>query len=123
MPRRRLAELKVKREELQATLRKVVLLRPPPPNLYTEASIGRFQSSIRSIFLSGDNALTKNYLRFLVEKIVVNGPKVQMVTRSEAVIQMMAANGTRVADPNPANSPTIAVEWLRLLDSNQRPGG
>jgi site-specific DNA recombinase len=119
----RVAELKATREELQGTLRKVVLLRPPPPYLYTEASIKKFQSSIRSIFLSGDNALTKNYLRFLVEKIVVSGSKVQMVTRSEAVIQMMAANGTHVASPNPANSPTIAVEWLRLLDSNQRPGG
>jgi len=59
----------------------------------------------------------------LVEKIVVSGSKVQMVTRSEAVIQMMAATGTPVAAPDPANSPTIAVEWLRLLDSNQRPGG
>jgi hypothetical protein len=113
----RVAELKAKREELQGTLRKVVLLRPPPPNLYTEASIGRFQSSIRSIFLSGDNALTKNYLRFLVEKIVVNGSNVRMVTRSEAVVQMIAADGTTPADPNPANSPSFAVGWLRLLDS------
>ncbi len=89
----RVVELKAKRADLQQTLSKVVLLRPPPPNLYTEASITKFQSSIRSIFLSGDNALTKNYLRFLVDRIVVNGSHVQMVTRSEAVVRLMAAGG------------------------------
>ena len=123
----RVVELKAKRDELQQALRKVVLLRPPPPNLYTEASVTKFQNSIRSIFLSQDNALTKNYLRFLVEKIVVTGPKVQMVTRSEAVVRMMAAGGAATAgavvEGDPAVSPTFAVEWLRLLDSNQRPGG
>jgi hypothetical protein len=87
--------------DLQQTLRKVVLLRPPPPNLYTEASITKFQTSIRSIFLSQDNALTKNYLRFLVDKIVVKGP----------------------VERDPAVSPTFAVGWLRLQDSNLRPGG
>jgi site-specific DNA recombinase len=113
----RVVELKAMRDELQQQLRKVVLLRPPPPNLYTEARIQTFRDSIRSIFLSGDNALTKNYLRFLVDKIIVNGPKVQMVTRSEAVVRIMAAGGTTVAEPDPANSPAFAVEWLRLLDS------
>jgi hypothetical protein len=123
----RVGELKAKLEELQQTLRKVVPLRPPPPNLYTDASITKFQSSIRSIFLSGDNALTKNYLRFLVDKIVVNGQRVQMVTRSEAVVRMMAAGGGATpgtaVERDPGVSPTFDVGWLRLLDSNQRPGG
>lgn len=123
----RVVELKATRDDLQQTLRKVVLLRPPPPNLYTESRIAKFQNSIRSIFLSQDNALTKNYLRFLVEKIVVSGPQVQMVTRSEAVVRMMAAGGEGAAgaavERDPAVSPTFAVGWLRLLDSNQRPGG
>ena len=123
----RVVELKAKRDELQQTLRKVVSLRSPPPNLYTEASIQKFRNSIRSIFLSQDNALTKNYLRFLVEKIVVTGPTVQMVTRSEAVVRMMAAGGSATAgvtvERDPVVSPTFAVGWLRLLDSNQRPGG
>jgi site-specific DNA recombinase len=123
----RVVELRAKRADLQQTLSKVVLLRPPPPNLYTEASITKFQSSIRSIFLSGDNALTKNYLRFLVDRIVVNGSHVQMVTRSEAVVRMMAAGGVATAgagvERDPAVSPTFAVGWLRLQDSNLRPGG
>jgi hypothetical protein len=71
--------------------------------------------------LSGDNALTKNYLRFLVDKIVVNGPNVQMVTRSEAVVRMMAASGTSTAraavERDRGVSPTMVVGWLRLLDS------
>ena len=122
----RVVELKAKRDELQQTLRKIVPLRAPPPNLYTDGSIAKFQNSIRSIFLSQDNALTKNYLRFLVQKIVVTGPKVQMATRSEAVVRMMVGtNGgsSTAPDRDPAVSPTFVVDWLRLQDSNLRPGG
>ena len=123
----RVAELKAKREELQQTLRKVVLLRPPPPNLYTEASIQKFQESIRLIFLSQDHALTKSYLRFLVEKVIVNGPRVQLITRSEA----RPDDGCR-GPPRPRDRlgtwtrrflPLSSREWLRLQDSNLRPGG
>ncbi len=122
----RVAELKAKRDELRQTLAKVVPLWAPPPYLYSEASIKKFQESLRTIFLSRDTSLTKNYLKFLVEKIIVNGPKVQMVTRSEAVVRMMAgANGSPagVAERDPAVSPTFEVGWLRLQDSNLRPGG
>ncbi len=52
----RVAELKAKRDELRQTLAKVVPLRAPPPNLYSEASIKKFQESLRTIFLSRDNA-------------------------------------------------------------------
>jgi hypothetical protein len=109
----RVVELKAKRDELQQTLRKVVVLRPPPPNPLHEASIGKFQGSIRSIFLSKDNALTQNYLRFLVDKIVVNSPQVQMVTRAEAVVRMIAAGSMTTTGAavkrDPAVSPTLAV--------------
>ena len=123
----RVTELKAKREELQEMLRKVVPLRPPPPNLYTEASLKKFQDSIRSIFVSGDNALTKNYLRFLLEKVVVTGAQVQLVMRNEAVARMMVATsaggGNAAPERDPAVSPTFVVDWLRLQDSNLRPGG
>ncbi len=124
----RVVELTAMRDDLQKTLRKVVLLRPPPPNSVhgvEDRQVPELDPVL--IFLSQDNALTKNYLRFLVEKIVVNGPQVQMVTRSEAVVRMMAAGEEAAAgaavERDPAVSPTFAVGWLRLLDSNQRPGG
>lgn len=112
----RVTELKAKRSELQQTLAKVVPLRSPPPHLYSDASIKKFQASLRSIFLSNDTSLTKNYLKFLVEKIVVTSEKVQLVTRSEAVVRMMAAgNGAPAgaAEPASAVSPSIGVGWLR----------
>lgn len=67
-------------------------------------------SAVRFIFRSRDNALTKNDLRFLVEKIVVTG----MVTRSEVVVRLMAAgNGGSPAalDRAPGVSPTFDVGW------------
>jgi hypothetical protein len=40
---------------------------------------------------------------------------------------MMAAGGSvtsgTAVERDPGVSPTFAVGWLRLLDSNQRPGG
>ena len=120
----RIPELKAKRTELQQTLAKIVPLRTPPPYLYSEPSIQKFQASLRKIFLSNDATLTKNYLRFLVEKIVVTGAKVQMVTRSAAVVRMMAgANGgaALAADRDPSVSPSFEVGWLPIWDSNCRP--
>ena len=123
----RVEDLKAKREELKQMLSKVVPLRPPPPNLYTEATLQRFQASIRSIFLSGDNALTKNYLRFLVDKVVITGEKVQLFTHNEAVARMMAAGAAggpqAPLERAPEVSPTFVLGWLRLQDSNLRPGG
>jgi hypothetical protein len=96
-----------KRDELRQTLRKVVPLRPPPPNLYTEARIQKFQDSIRSIFLSQDHALTKNYLKFLVEKVIVNGPHVQLVTRSEDVVRMTVSGGSTAPGTAPERDPAV----------------
>jgi hypothetical protein len=79
----RVVELKAKRTELQQTLAKIVPLRVPPPYLYSEASIAKFRASLRSIFPSNDTSLTKNYLKFLVEKIIVTGSKMRRVTHSE----------------------------------------
>jgi DNA invertase Pin-like site-specific DNA recombinase len=66
---------------------------------------------------------TKDLVLKVIEEIVVNGPNVQMVTRSEAVVRMMAAGTGTAAEAalerDPAVSPTFAVGWLRLLDSNR----
>ncbi|MDC3956857.1 recombinase zinc beta ribbon domain-containing protein [Polyangium jinanense] len=131
----RVRELRARREELMSTLSKVVPLRPPPAHLYSQVSISRFQRSLRELFLSDDPALTRNYLRFLVEEIVVTGDQIDLVARTAAAIQMMAAAGSGPApiaghkstEAGVCNHPpqvrTTVVDWLQLLDSNQRPGG
>ncbi len=112
----RVAELQAKRDQLRETLAKVVPLRPPPPHLYGEATVQRFQESLRAVFLSGDQTLAKNYLRFLVEKIVVTPARVQLVARSDAAVRMMAAGGQIEENPGQAGSglsPTTVVDWLQ----------
>lgn len=112
----RLRELVARRAELRETLAKVVPLRSPPAHLYTEASIQRFQESVREVFLSGDNAMTKSYLGFLLDKIVIDGTNVQVHAKSEAALKMMGAGvepkGTGGLGGPPV-SPTIVVDWLR----------
>ena len=98
----RLRDLEAKRSELQQALTKVVPLTKPPPHLYTEATLTRFQGMLREVFLSGQTSMTKSYLRFLVERIEVQpAPKrsleVNIVGRSGAAVALIAstANGNQ----------------------------
>ena len=120
----RVRELRARRVELDAALAKVVPLRPPPPHLFTEAAMARFQQSVRALFLDG-NALTKHYLRHLVAEVVVTDGDVVIRGKGDAVLTKMAAS-TRTPSPGLPQGEgvlTSGVDWLRLLDSNQRPGG
>lgn len=102
----RLRDLEAKRSELQEALLKVVPLTKPPPHLYTEATLTRFQGMLREVFQSGQTSMTKNYLRFLVERIEVQpAPKrsveVNIVGRSGAAVALIAstANGNQSRGP------------------------
>lgn len=119
----RVRELTVKRDELRATLAKVVPLRSLPPNLYAPAIIKRFQDGLRAAFLGDDQALAKTYCRTLLERVVIRDEHVQLIAKPDAVVQLIASGGKGSADPASAHSPTTAVSGLQLLDSNQRPGG
>lgn len=110
----RVRELRAQRNELRETLSKVLPLRPPSAHLYSEQSIQKFQRNIQDTFLSGDNALTRNYLRFLVDEIVVHEDEIEIVGKTEAAVQMMAADGDHhklVTAAGEVHSPVL--RWLR----------
>ena len=126
----RLRELTAKRDELAATLSKVVPLHRPPPHLYTEATLERFQGMLRQVFLSGQTSMTKNYLRFLVQRIEIgpmtaDGTAINIVGKTGAAIALMASAGQELAAPVNPQGPVLSSvsDWLQLLDSNQGPGG
>jgi site-specific DNA recombinase len=122
----RLRELRAKHAELKETLGKVVPLRSPPPHLYAESTIGRFRETIRSIFLSADQTLARNYLRFLVERIVVRKDQLEVHGKAVESVALLAASPGLAypATVNPAEVVlTSAGGWLRLKDSNLGPGG
>jgi site-specific DNA recombinase len=54
----------------------------------------------------------RGYLRFLVEKVIVNGPHVQLVTRSEAVVRMMAAGGSTAPGTAPERDPAVSPSFV-----------
>lgn len=61
--------------------------------LYARVSIRRFQAQVKEVFLGGDNGLTRNYLRFLLDEIVVDGKELRVFARSNAALRMMAGGG------------------------------
>ena len=100
---------------------KVVPLTAPPSHLYAETTIARFQQTIRDLFLGADQALAKNYLRFLVERIDVSGNELTVQGKTGATVAPLAAGPERAhsATVNPAEVVlTSAGGWLRLKDSN-----
>jgi site-specific DNA recombinase len=116
----RLRELRAERENLQHDLGNLQPLAPAPKNLLTDETIQKFQDKLRDIFISNDTPMTKNYLRFLVEEIVVFDDRVVIKAKARNAVVMMA-------HPEPlamggANHPdpvlTKGGDWLRLLDSN-----
>ena len=120
----RMVELRDRRDELQQTLTKVVPIVPPPPHIFAEASVKRFQENVRSMFVSGDNALTKHYLRFLVARVEVTGGHVRVLGRTEAVAQMLAQKDPpSVATLTGGEVLATVTGWLRRRVSNPRPGG
>lgn len=122
----RVRELQKRQIEVKDTLAKVVPIRPPA-TLYADATIERFQRDLRGIFLAGDNALAKSYLRFLIEKITVKDREVTIEAKANAALTMMAAGnekagGSGIALP-PAEVLTSVPTKLRKRDSNPRPSG
>jgi hypothetical protein len=118
----RLLALKDRRRELSETLAKVVPLRPPPPHLYSPENIERFRQSIRGIFLSGNNAMTRNYLRFLVDHIVLKGTQVELYARTDAAVRVMVSGQKKTEAITGIPVLASVIEWLPDVDSNHGHG-
>jgi hypothetical protein len=117
----KLRNLRTKRDELAASLSKIVPLRVVPPHLYAETTIKKFQTSIRELFLADDTTLTRNYLRFLLEEITVQGTEITLRGRTDAAVALLAS-GADAASLN--RSPpvlTSVVGWRPRRDLNARP--
>lgn len=114
----KLRTLRAEHEKLVETLGSLKPLTAPPKGLLTDATIENFQDTIRDIFVSADTPMTKNYLRFLVERIVVGEDRIEIQAKAQNAVAFMG----RMAQ-EPGEVLAKESEWLRLQDSNQRPGG
>ena len=112
----RLRELTAQKKKLQEALKKVVPI-TVPPYLYTQANIQRFQRDLETIFLSKETAMTKNYLQFLVEKIIVTDKRVEISLKRSAAITMMSAEARKEKSEAFSDAPDLVlptvVGWLR----------
>jgi hypothetical protein len=121
----RLRELRAQHAALGESLDGLQPLGPAPKNLLTAETVKRFRDKISDIFISNDTPMTKNYLRFLVEKIEVLDDRIVIEAKARNAVALMAhpepLEGGDVNHPEPVLAK--GREWLRLLDSNQRPGG
>ena len=118
--------MQAEEKRLSETLAKVVPIKQVPPDLYKDETIWKFQAVLRQLFASGDEGLAKHYMRFRVDRIVVNGTTVEVKAKPTAAVALMAkaAGGANGGPLTAADAVLTHGEgWLRLLDSNQRPGG
>jgi site-specific DNA recombinase len=121
----RLRELRGQRAALAGALDGLQPLAAAPKDLLADATIKKFQDRLRDIFISNDTPMTKNYLRFLVEKIEVQDDRIVIEAKARNAVALMAHPPP--LEPGDVNHPDAVLakgdDWLRLLDSNQRPGG
>jgi site-specific DNA recombinase len=121
----RLRELREQRDGLAKTLRDLAPLAPAPKDLLTDATLKKFQDTIRDIFVSKDTPMTKNYLRFLIERIDVFEDRIEVQAKAKNAVALMAHGP--LAKTGAVNHPEAVLakggEWLQLQDSNLRPGG
>ena len=111
----RVTQLHQRREEIQETLAKIVPLRSPPPCLYTQATIARFRETIREIFMAEDCTTARNYLRFLIDEIVITDESVQIFVKSDAAFRMMAEPSPSGVLTAEGQVRTTVVDWLPLV--------
>ena len=110
----RLRELREQREKLTTVLADLKPLDEPPKHLLTDATIAKFQDTLRDIFISADTPMTKGYLRFLVDKIVVHDDRVEIQAKAMNALAFMA----RAPDlePGDVNRPELVLakggNWL-----------
>jgi site-specific DNA recombinase len=86
----RLRELRKQRTALVETLDGLEPLAPAPKDLLADETIRNFQNKLRDIFISADTPITKNYLRFLVEKIEVLDDRVVIEAKARNAVALMA---------------------------------
>ena len=110
----RVRELRSKRAELTETLKKVVPIQAPPPHLYKQETIQSFQKMLRDVFLSGEHAMTRNYLRMLVDRIVVHDEYIEVVARTQGALALMASAPSATVFTATGAVPTSVNGWLRI---------
>ena len=110
----RLRELRQERESMAMTLAGVKTLDAPPQHVISDATIERFRTKVRDIFISGDTPMTKSYVRFLVGEIIVHDDRIEIHAKSTNVVALMAASSDH--HPGDVNHPEAVLakggEWL-----------
>ena len=91
----RLRELQAKQAELQDQLSKLTTPTPPPAHLTSDAAIQRFQDRIKDIFISNDTPMTKAYLQFLIDRIVVHKDKIEIQAKAANAVALIATDPSR----------------------------
>jgi len=112
----RLRELRAQREKLVEALDGLHAVAPAPKNLLADETIKKFQDKLRDIFISNDTPMTKNYLRFLVERIEVLDDRIVIEAKPKNAVALMAhPEASEVGDVNHPE-PVLAEggKWLRL---------
>ncbi len=63
-----------------------------PPYLYAETTIERFRGLVRELFLSADQTMAKDYLRCLVERIVVRDTELEIHGKTQRTVALLATS-------------------------------
>ena len=85
----------------------------PPPHLYREDTIKRFQEKLQALLVAEDRTVAKSYLTLLVDHIVVDDTDITVVAKTEGALRRLATGSTTDGELTAAVvSPTTVMPWL-----------
>ena len=94
-----------------------------PPHIFKDESLARIHEGLRDIFLSGNQTLTRRYLRFLLARIEVQGDDVRLHGNKAALCNFALARRTEGTVDQLATVPSCGIAWLPGGNSNRMPTG
>ena len=93
----------------------------PPPHLYTEATLDRFQRRIRSVFTSADPKQTaRPYLTMLLGGVKVTREKVTLTVNNNAAVRLMGGGDEKQPEAS-GLTPVLASGYGQLRIPRDKP--
>ena len=117
----RIQELRKERESVNKELQNYQTPKPVSKSMHSPENICSIQGSLKKLFLTPNSPVTRRYVHYLVDEIVVSGADVRIRGNTTAFLNTLEQkNHVRTG-----NSPvlTLGHEWLPGPGSNQRQGG
>jgi len=108
----RLKELKEWESEISRQLRRFQGPKQLPPYLFKDETLRKIQTRLDEIFMSNERGMAKEYLKFFLDRIEVNGRNINLVANTVALCNFSLIKKTGETSDVLTEVPPVVLSWL-----------